>query len=265
MNKFGDLTNVEFAKLYLAPTIDTTRRVKSTKVYKSRLNNKDDDIDWRLKNVVTDVKNQGQCGSCWAFSTAASIESAWAIAMGNDNLYSLSSQQLMDCTLSYGNYGCNGGLIDPSFQYVIDNGGIDRWDAYPYEAESNFNCRYKNTSDAVGAYIDSFQDIKEGSEDDLQSAVMEIGPVSAAIDASHTSFQFYNSGVYYEPLCSSTQLSHGVNVVGFGSDTIGTQYYIVKNMWGTDWGMNGYVYMSRNMKNNCGLATMASFPEISDY
>jgi len=170
----------------------------------------------------------------------------------------------MDCSSSYGNYGCNGGLIDPSFQYVIDNGGIDLWDVYPYEEKSDFDCRYLNTSDAVGAYIDSFKDIAEGSEEDLQSAVAELGPVSAAIDASHSSFQFYSSGVYYDSDCSSTQLTHGVNVVGYGTDEKNAQFYIVKNMWGTDWGMNGYVNLARNMNNMCGLATMASYPEISD-
>jgi len=264
MNKFGDLTSKEFAKLYQSPPIDTTLRPKPTKVYNGRLKNEKDEIDWRSKNVVTDVKNQGQCGSCWAFSTAASVESAWAIAI--EELHSLSTQQLLDCSDKYGNQGCNGGLIDPSFQYIIDNGGIDLWDAYPYEAQTNFDCRYKNTSDAVGAYIDTFTDIKEGSEEALQSAVFEIGPVSAAVDASRSSFQFYSSGVYYDPDCSSTSLSHGVNVVGFGTtdDKNATQYYIVKNMWGTDWGMNGYINMARNKDNNCGLATMASYPVISE-
>jgi len=259
MNKFGDLTSDEFAKLYLATTIDTTSLRRSNNVYSGKLENKDDEIDWREKGVVTNVKNQGQCGSCWAFSTAASIESAWAIAIGVLN--SFSPQQIMDCSASYGNQGCNGGLIDPSFQYVIDNGGIDSWDSYPYEQQSDFNCRYKNSS--VGAYISSYTDIESQSEDSLQSAVLNIGPVSAAIDASQSTFQFYSSGVYYDAKCSSTNLDHGVNVIGFGSlDSDGTQYYIVKNMWGTDWGMDGYVFMARNKGNNCGLATDASYPTV---
>jgi len=220
----------------------------------------DDGVDWRNKHAVTNVKNQGQCGSCWAFSTAASIESAWAINIGKLNSYS--PQQIMDCSQSYGNQGCNGGLIDPSFKYVIDNGGIDTEKSYPYEANSDFNCRFNN--DTIGATIDDFKDIESESEEALQSAVYNIGPVSGAIDASRTTFQFYSTGVYYDKSCSSSQLDHGINVVGYDTMDDGTEYYIVKNMWGTDWGMQGYIYMSRNKDNNCGIATMASFPIVSE-
>jgi len=196
----------------------------------------------------------------WAFSTAASIEGAWAIA--NKDLDSLSSQQLIDCTQSYGNYGCSGGLIDPSFQYVIDNGGIDTWSSYPYEATSDFNCRFSN--DTIGAMIIDYNDIVSGSEKDLQFAVFKIGPISGAIDASRSTFQFYSSGIYYDDSCSSTQLDHGVNIIGYGRINTDTQYYIVKNMWGTDWGMQGYVWMSRGRNNNCGIATMNSFPIVTE-
>jgi cathepsin L len=257
MNKFGDLTIEEFARLYLmTPTDMSTRTYQSTEVYShDRLDDLADDIDWRLKNAVTNIKNEGQCGSCWAHSTAASIEGAWAIKKGVLN--SLSAQQLVDCTESYGNNGCNGGLIDPSYQYIIDNQGIDTESSYPYEAQTK-TCRFKRQN--VGATISSFVDIETQSESSLQSAVLNIGPISGAIDAGQNSFQFYQSGVYYEPRCSPTMLDHGINIVGYGSTSNGTQYYIVKNMWGTNWGMQGYVLMARNRGNNCGIATINSYP-----
>jgi len=235
------------------------RPIKNQLYHYSKTPIRDDiDIDWRTKNAVTSVKNEMQCGSCWAFSTATAIEGAWAIATGQLN--SLSSQQLVDCTSSYGNAGCNGGLIDPTYQYIVDNGGIDTDDSYPYEGKTDFKCRFKN--ETVGAMISTFLDIDAKSEDAVQEVVMRFGPVSGAIDASRSSFQFYKSGVYYDPGCSSDQLDHGVNVVGFGTADNGDQFYIVKNMWGTDWGMEGYVLMARNRNNNCGVATMCSFPLV---
>jgi len=256
MNKFGDLTSEEFKQRYLV-TINTKQ---TNKLYQSASPtiHDDDDIDWRLKDAVTSVKNEMQCGACWAFSAATSIEGAWAIATGSLN--SLSTQQLLDCSSSYGNAGCNGGMIDPTFQYVIDNGGIDTDDDYPYKGVTNFNCRFKN--ETIGASISMFLDIESGNEGVLQEVVMRYGPVSGAIDATRSSFQFYQSGVYYDASCSSNQLSHGINVVGFGTTDKGEQYYIVKNMWGTNWGMGGYVLMARNRDNNCGIATTASFPLI---
>jgi len=217
-----------------------------------------DDVDWRTKGVVTNVKNEGQCGSCWAFSTVTSIECAWGLSV-KKNAVSLSAQELIDCSESYGNYGCNGGLIDPSYQYIIDNKGIDTEESYPYKAQTGPSCLAKNGT--IGARISSYKDIQSGSEKDLTSAVMNIGVISGAIDASQTSFQFYTKGVYYDSQCSSTNLDHGVNIVGYGS-TNGQDYYIVKNMWGTSWGDNGYVLMSRNRNNNCGIATMNSYPIV---
>jgi len=256
MNKFADLTLQEFVRIYLVTVVNTTARPPSKNLHipKSRTNG-DDDIDWRMKGAVTGIKNEGQCGSCWAFSTVTSIEGQWAIVKGELN--SLSPQQLIDCSSAYGNYGCSGGLIDTSYQYIIDNKGVDTEDSYPYEAVTS-NCRANN--DTIGAKISSYKDIQSGSEDDLRDAVLNIGPISGAIDASHSSFQLYSSGVYYEKTCSSTQLDHGVNIVGLGTSTNGQKYYIVKNMWGTDWGMSGYVFMARNKNNNCGIATMNSYP-----
>jgi len=146
--------------------------------------------------------------------------------------------------------------MDDAFEYVIQNNGIDTEASYPYTAEDG-TCQYNAAN--CGSTLQSYQDVTSGSEPALQTAIATVGPISVAIDASHSSFQMYSGGVYYEPACSPTQLDHGVLAVGYGTSA-GQDYYIVKNSWGTDWGMNGYIWMSRNRNNNCGIATMSSYP-----
>lgn len=258
LNAFSDLTNSEFLERYTG----LNRPLIKSSINSEHLYQYDESvslptaIDWRSKGVVTPVKNQGQCGSCWSFSTTGSVEGAWAM---NHSLVSLSEQNLMDCSRSYGNLGCNGGLMDNAFKYIINNKGIDSEASYPYSGYTSYNCRYSSTNKA--ASITSYRDISSGSESGLQNAVGLNGPVSVAIDASQLSFQYYTGGVYYEPRCSSTSLDHGVLVVGYGTGTSG-DYWIVKNSWGSGWGVQGYIYMSRNKNNNCGIASEASFPIV---
>jgi len=251
MNGFADLSNDEFNQLFKGlkkvdislsddiPEIDTSVLPSS--------------VDWRTKGVVTGIKNQGQCGSCWSFSTTGSTEGAHAINTGT--LVSLSEQNLVDCSTAEGNQGCDGGLMTDAFQYIISNGGIDTESSYPYTAEDG-TCQYNAAN--CGSTLAAYTNVVSGSESSLQQSVV-LGPTSVAIDASHNSFQMYSGGVYYDPNCSSTQLDHGVLAVGYGSSS-GSDYWIVKNSWGTGWGMSGYIWMARNRGNNCGIATMASLP-----
>jgi cathepsin L len=148
--------------------------------------------------------------------------------------------------------------MDQAFQYIKVNNGIDSEDSYPYEARDD-SCRFKQAN--IVATDSGFKDIKQADENDLQNAIATVGPISVAIDASRPSFHFYSSGVYYDAQCSSQYLDHGVLAVGYGSDN-GNQFYIVKNSWGTGWGSQGFIMMSRNKSNNCGIATAASYPLV---
>lgn len=253
MNKFGDLTSAEFGKVYkglkhVAPKPKLHNEIVLHATIPAS-------VDWRTKGAVTGIKNQGQCGSCWSFSTTGSTEGAHFL-QAQKALVGLSEQNLVDCSQSEGNEGCNGGLMDDAFKYIISNNGIDSEASYPYTAETG-TCQFNRAN--VAATLVSYQDVTSESETALTTAVAQRGPVSVAIDASHSSFQFYSGGVYYEAECSATQLDHGVLAVGYGAEG-SSDYYIVKNSWGTDWGMSGYIWMSRNRNNNCGIATMASYP-----
>ncbi|CAF3017585.1 unnamed protein product [Rotaria sp. Silwood2] len=259
MNQFGDMTHEEFKKQLNEFKIsanmekhkfdhDTFFALSHVTVPRA--------VDWRTDGFVTSVKDQGACGSSWAFAATGALEGQHKHQ--TRRLVSLSVQNLIDCSTDFGNAGCNGGVIDSAFQYIKENGGIDTEESYPYEAR-NGKCRFNSTN--IGANSTGFRDIKTMDEAALTYAIAIRGPIAVFIDASHSSFQFYQSGVYDEPNCSSTTLDHCGLVVGFNA-TDSQLYYIVKNSWGTTWGIDGYIWMSRNKNNQCGIATMASYPNV---
>jgi cathepsin L len=221
VNEFADLTHEEFLKRYTGLNISLATAPATTENVVVPPRNytcpagsiaPNSSCDWRGSNAVTPIKNQGQCGSCWAFSTTGSVEGATALKSGK--LVSLSEQNLVDCSRAEGNEGCNGGLMTQAFTYIIKNKGIDTEASYPYKAADG-KCNFNAAN--VGATITSYQNIPRGNEAALTSAINTLGPISVAIDASHNSFQFYKSGVYYEKSCSPTQLDHGVLAVGIGN------------------------------------------------
>ncbi|KAM7307131.1 procathepsin L-like [Ixodes scapularis] len=258
MNKFSDLLHEEFVRSRNG--FRGIRPVKQASTYMEPANIEDvcfpQTVDWRKKGAVTPVKNQEQCGSCWAFSATGSLEGQHFLRTGK--LVSLSEQNLVDCSDDFGNLGCSGGVMDDAFRYIKANGGIDTEKSYPYTGEDG-QCVFDKSN--VGATDTGFVDVQTGDETQLMKAVASVGPISVAIDASHLSFQFYAQGVYDEPECSSERLDHGVLAVGYGN-LGGKDYWLVKNSWGADWGQEGYILMSRNKNNQCGIASNASYPLV---
>lgn len=259
VNKFADLTAEEFKALY-AGGLNKPKKTSLRKTAFGPFNTTANptSVDWTTKGAVTPVKNQEQCGSCWAFSTTGSVEGAWFLS--NGTLPSLSEQQLVDCSTAEGNQGCNGGLMDDGFQYIIDNKGITTEDAYPYTATGPNTC--EAAGKPVAATLSGFKDVAANSEAALETAIVQ-QPVSVAVEADQSVFQFYSGGVM-DSACG-TQLDHGVLAVGYGTDA-GKEYYKVKNSWGADWGEKGYIRLGRGAKFNpsgqCGIQMMASYPVV---
>ena len=257
LNQFSHLSESEFGARYIGGFRGPSKRVNpvATEHLLTTRETLPESIDWSQKGAVTAVKNQGQCGSCWAFSTTGSVEGINYI--NNGNLVSLSEQQLVDCAGSYGNQGCNGGLMDNAFQYIIHEGGLCSESTYPYQGVQQ-KCQSSSCSKVV--QISGYTDVPQQNEDALMSAVAQ-QPVSIAIEADQSSFQFYSGGVMTGS-CGHN-LDHGVLVVGYGSMN-GSDYWKVKNSWGPSWGMDGYILLGRGSSfqphGQCGILDSASYP-----
>jgi len=220
-----------------------------------------DAIDWRDTIQNWTVKSQGHCGSCWTFSTAGSMEAHHYLKYGL--LKNLSEQQLVDCADAFNNHGCNGGLPSQAFEYLKYAGGQDTETAYPYTAVTGKKCLFEPK--LAAAKVKSVVNITAYDEEQLYKAVGTEGPVSIAFQVA-SDFRYYESGVYNGTCATGpADVNHAVVAVGYGVETYGpggkdkNPYFIVRNSWGADWGMDGYFRIARGY-NKCGLADCASFP-----
>jgi C1A family cysteine protease len=222
-------------------------------------------INWVELGAVTSVKNQGQCGSCWAFSTVAAMEGARAVE--HKVLSSLSEQQLIDCN-TITDHGCHGGLMDNAFQFEESQKGLCSYEDYPYVGHEQlfFGCTLNSAMCTVQPHskVIRFTDV-DHSVDALKAALSK-QPVSVAINAKEREFQLYKSGVFSADC--APPLDHGVTAVGYGTNEQGQTYWLIKNSWGNTWGEAGYIKMSMDSANpadvgQCGILQMASYPTLA--
>jgi len=257
LNFFADLPAEEFASQYLG-------LVPKYHPYRSKISqileeqSSPSSVDWRGK-AVSEVKNQGNCGSCWAFSATGAVEGAYFLKTGT--LPNLSEQQLVDCANEkngWGNSGCHGGLMDHAFEYVEQNGLMSQ-SSYPYTAKEGATCKFDSNN--VVTKVSNFTDVKEDSPSQLKAALAQ-QPVSVAINA--LPIQLYHKGVFSNWKGCPANLNHGVLAVGYGTEQGGKDYWIVKNSWGKGFGENGYFRMERKETGEgiCGITKNASYPNI---
>jgi len=272
INKFADWSRDEWTSFlsaspknrpdFLPAAVPSLHKASTVKVLPNA-------IDWRTQGLVSEVKDQGQCGSCWTFSATGSIESSWALEHGSKSMVSVSEQEFVDCIND--GMGCGGGWPTWTYDYLISQGdGADSEAAYPYLGTDGHQCAHN--SDTAVAWITSYVNITSGDEMGLTTASSITPGVSVCIDASQSGFKLYKTGVYRDQQCKKgvDDLDHAVLVVGYGTYVNGTStdYYLVKNSWGGDWGDKGYIKMFRDTRgntNNCGIATVATYPIARTY
>ncbi|WCJ32696.1 Cysteine proteinases superfamily protein [Euphorbia peplus] len=251
-NQFADLTNQEFKSRNGFKGHMRSEQAGSFRY--ENISSVPTSMDWRENGAVTPIKDQGQCGSCWAFSTVAAVEGITQLTTGK--LISLSEQELVDCDTRV-NRGCQGGFMDNGFKFIIENNGITTETNYPYEAADG-TCNTMESANSA-AKITGYEDVPPNDEAALMNAVAS-QPISVAIDAGGSEFQFYKSGVFAGSC--GTELNHGVTAVGYGSND-GMNFWLVKNSWGTQWGEEGYIRIQKDIdakEGLCGIAMQASYP-----
>ena len=250
-NKFSDMTEGEKSRYRgrIAQTVNSTNPIVFDTLSTPT------SIDWREEGCVNAIRDQGQCGSCWAFSSVVALEGAHCAATGQ--LLEFSEQQLVDCAfLKYGNFGCGGGLEQNAFTYWETHNAIAR-DAYPYTAK-NGDCKYDSLTN-TGIEVATYTDVTPESDSQMKAALAQ-QPISVAIEADKAVFQLYKTGVFDSASCG-TDLDHAVALVGFGSEG-GQDYYILRNSWGTTWGDQGYMKIADQGTGAgiCGVQSAPTFP-----
>ncbi|KAL9274722.1 Cysteine protease RD19A-like protein [Drosera capensis] len=262
VTQFSDLTPAEFRSRFLGmrrrlrlPSDANTAPILPTE-------NLPEDFDWREKGAVTEVKNQGSCGSCWSFSTTGALEGANFLATGK--LVSLSEQQLVDCDHECDpeeagacDAGCNGGLMNSAFEYTLKTGGLMKEEDYPYTGTDRGTCNFDKSK--IAATVANFS-VVSLDESQIAANLVKNGPLAVAINAAF--MQTYIGGVSCPYICSK-RLDHGVLLVGYGSKGYAPvrmkekPYWIIKNSWGENWGESGYYKICRG-RNICGVDSMVS-------
>jgi cathepsin F len=244
ITKFSDLTREEFSRfLGYQPKPNQRKAIKSSRMTSAAA--PPTTFDWRdhTPAVVTPVYNQADCGSCWAFSATENIESQWALA-GN-TLVSLSVQQIVSCDTN--DDGCGGGDTPTAYEYVISAGGLDTWADYPYTSGTGKNGKCEFKSDNITAKIKSWEYAGRHNETEMVAYLAQNGPLSICVDAAK--WDNYKSGIMPASSCG-TSLDHCVLAVGYNLDQ---NYWIVRNSWATDWGIQGYIYLEYGA-NTCGIS-----------